>query len=203
MMILVIGGSGSGKSQRAESLVQQLCGEQETSALFHDAKTGCETSFDQRDSKHRKIYLATMIAYGEEGLQRVERHKQLRQGKGFETIERPLFLEQLEVPKDAVVLLEDVPNLVANEMFEKDGRCQTCLEVIKEGILHLRERAKHLVVVTGNVSEDGCLFEGDMKQYIDVLNDCNRFLAELADQVEEVVCGIPVRWKGKEIESYK
>ncbi|MGN0412385.1 MAG: bifunctional adenosylcobinamide kinase/adenosylcobinamide-phosphate guanylyltransferase [Lachnospiraceae bacterium] len=183
MLVVVIGGSGSGKSERAESLVLEL-GE-------------------------KRIYLATMIASGEEGKQRVERHKKLREGKGFDTIECPLFLEKLDLsggtedpvkekPKPlegTVALIEDIPNLVANEMFEKEGRGDRCVQIIKEGIARLQSQAEHLVIVTGNVSEDGSLFDGDMKRYMECLNECNAFLTQMADRVEEVVCGIPLRVK--------
>ena len=197
MVILVIGGSGSGKSERAESLVLEL-GE-------------------------KRIYLATMIASGEEGKQRVDRHKKLREGKEFDTIECPLFLEKLDLSggtedpvkekskllgdykisekektkplEDIVALIEDIPNLVANEMFEEEGRGERCVQIIKEGIARLQKQVEHLVIVTGNVSEDGSLFDGDMKRYMECLNECNAFLTQMADRVEEVVCGIPLRIK--------
>ena len=36
-----------------------------------------------------RYYIATMEVFGEEGRKKVERHKKLRQGKGFITIESP------------------------------------------------------------------------------------------------------------------
>ena len=45
----------------------------------------------------------------------------MRAGKGFETIERYTELDELLIPKDCVVLLECMSNLVANEMFREDG----------------------------------------------------------------------------------
>ena len=58
MVILVTGGSGSGKSQYAEELITA-------------AGNGL------------RYYVATMEAFGEEGQKKVERHRELRQGKGF------------------------------------------------------------------------------------------------------------------------
>ena len=63
MMVVVTGGSGSGKSAYAESLFQEFSGE--------------------------KIYIATMQVYDEEGKEKVARHRKLREGKGFLTIESP------------------------------------------------------------------------------------------------------------------
>ena len=62
MMILVTGGSGSGKSAFAED---------------------CVVSFGKTD----RIYIATMYPFDEESRKRVQRHRKMRQGKGFETVE--------------------------------------------------------------------------------------------------------------------
>lgn len=92
MLILVTGGSGSGKSAFAEQKAVSLA-------------AGGEL-----------VYLATMQVYGEEGKKKVERHRQLRRGKGFETIERPVRVDRAEPGEDATVLLECMSNLMANEM---------------------------------------------------------------------------------------
>ena len=63
MVALIIGGSGSGKSEFAENMALNL-------------------------SKQNLIYLATMIPYGREGTERVEKHKKMRRNKGFKTIEK-------------------------------------------------------------------------------------------------------------------
>ena len=62
MMILVTGGSGSGKSAFAEDQV----------VAFGTAE---------------RIYIATMFPFDEESRKRVQRHQNMRKGKGFETIE--------------------------------------------------------------------------------------------------------------------
>ena len=61
MFILVIGGSGSGKSEYAEALA-------------------CE-------EKGTRYYIATMQPFGEETLARIKRHRDMRKEKGFVTIE--------------------------------------------------------------------------------------------------------------------
>ena len=61
MITLVTGGSGSGKSAYAESLLYS-----------------CEGI---------RYYIATMQIYDAEGEKKVERHRKLRAGKGFLTIE--------------------------------------------------------------------------------------------------------------------
>ncbi|MCD8104174.1 MAG: bifunctional adenosylcobinamide kinase/adenosylcobinamide-phosphate guanylyltransferase [Lachnospiraceae bacterium] len=68
---LITGGSGSGKSAYAESCVTAI--------------------------SSRRIYIATMIPYGEDGKRRVERHRNLRKEKNFETVECYMGLEQLDL----------------------------------------------------------------------------------------------------------
>ena len=70
MIYLVTGGSGSGKSAYAESLL---------------------SGFENIRSRY---YIATMQVYGEEGKKRVERHRRLRAGKGFITSEQTVQIEQ-------------------------------------------------------------------------------------------------------------
>ena len=43
-----------------------------------------------------RYYIATMEVFGEEGRKKVERHKMLRQGKGFITIESPKDVGRVE-----------------------------------------------------------------------------------------------------------
>ena len=97
MLVVVTGGSGSGKSAFAEETILSL-------------------------GEARRIYIATMQAFDEESHRRIRRHRHMRAGKGFETIERYTELDELLIPKDCVVLLECMSNLVANEMFREDHR---------------------------------------------------------------------------------
>lgn len=104
MITLITGGSGSGKSAYAEKYI-------------------CHAS-NEKGFKE-KYYIATMQVFDEEGQRKIDRHRRLRAGKGFITIEQPRDI------KDAVsklqsenclktgrlALLECMSNLVANEMF--------------------------------------------------------------------------------------
>lgn len=173
MMVLVIGGSGSGKSSHAEDIVVKK---------FPDMK---------------KYYLATMQVYDEEAKRRVERHRELRKGKGFLTIEQPVkiqnALEKMESGKRAA-LLECISNLTANEMFaqeEAKGEIQVVEDIIS-GIELLKENVSQLVVVSNNVFEDGVAYDETTIKYIRAMGEINQRLAMLADQVVEVVVGIPL-----------
>lgn len=178
MMILVTGGSGSGKSAYGEDLAVSL------------GKGG------------KRYYLATMRAFDEEGRRRVERHRRQREGKGFVTIEQPTdihrALEHME-PQGGTVLLECISNLVANEMFP-EGETKPEQQVIEEiscGIGLLQKHASHLIVVGNNVFEDGTVYGEGTMAYIRAMGRLQGRLAAMADRVVEVVVGIPLTVKGR------
>ena len=176
MLTLVSGGSASGKSEFAESLV---------------VNSGCENRW----------YLATMLPYDEECHRRIARHRQMRAKKGFETLEVPYALQQLELTEpmqSGCALLECMSNLVANEMFREDGFHPEVSEKITEGVRNLLSQAEHVVIVTNEIFSDGILYEGESEKYKEQLGQINCNLAEMADAVVEVVYGIPVWHKGGE-----
>ena len=182
MMVLVVGGSGSGKSSYAE----------ETS-VFLAQENGNEIPM-------KKYYLATMQVFDDEGRKKVEKHRNLRNGKGFFTIEQPTRIsDALEKMEDGerAVLLECISNLTANEMFsEKKGeKAKTEIQVtgnVIRDIRLLKEQTNHLVVVSNNVFEDGITYDETTTKYIQAMGKINQELAALADRVVEVAAGIPV-----------
>ena len=69
------------------------------------------------------------------------------------------------------------------------------------GIEAIRSRSRHLVVVTNDIFSDGVLYDETTRQYQRYLGELNQKLAKEADEVTEVVCGIPVclkRWRDDE-----
>ena len=167
MIVLVIGGSGSGKSAWAERLAVTLPGV-------------------------ARVYLATMQAADGESLRRVERHRVQRADKGFQTVEAAMDLAKTVLPEDALVLVEDVPNWAANEMF---GGGDTARMI--PALQSLAQRARHLILVTGNVFADGVAYDETTMAYLKLLAEVNAAAAEMADAVVEVVCGLPVYVKGE------
>ena len=193
MMILVVGGSGSGKSSYAEETAVSLAGicEREISGLENTSL--CD--FPHRTMK--KYYLATMQDFDEEGRKKVDRHRNLRKDKGFLTIEQPTeisrALEKMETG-DRVVLLECMSNLTANEMFSKEriGAKNQVVEDIMHDIKLIKEQTTHFIVVSNNIFEDGITYDETTMEYIYAMGMLNQKLAALADQEVEVVAGIPV-----------
>ena len=184
MMTLIIGGSGSGKSAYAEDYMVSI------------------------SEDRKKYYIATMQIYDEEGKRKVERHRMLRGGKGFSTIEQPVDIgkaaEKMEA-EDRTALLECVSNLTANEMFsgEVPGTEEVITEKIVGGIAVLNRELTHLVIVSNNVFEDGNVYNKTTMAYIRAMGRINQKLAEMADEVVEVVVGIPIVIKNKNISLQK
>ena len=80
MMHLVTGASASGKSAYAEDLL----------VLAKSAE---------------KYYIATMRPWGAEGAARVKKHRAMREGKGFQTIEAFHTLDALRLPEKGSLML--------------------------------------------------------------------------------------------------
>ena len=171
MLELVTGGSGSGKSAYAESRI-------------------CE--WNRQDPKPL-FYIATMYPYGEETEKKIERHRILRKGKGFETLEWYTGLKQhLEDGslKGADVLLECMSNLVANEMYMESGAGCHADQAILEGIQELNRQCANVVIVTNEVFSESVPDSPEMKEYKRILGRINCEIATMADRVTEVIYGI-------------
>ena len=177
MLHIVYGGSASGKSSYAESFALSLQGD------------------------GRLLYIATMYPYkwntkeiDPETMQRIERHRAMRADKGFDTVECYRHVEHIVAKRQDVLLLECMSNLVANEMFA-DGKITDKKAVVKKiiaGMEKLKESVAHLVIVSNNVFEDGIVYDQTTMDYIEAIGQINGQLARMADEVVEVVVGIPV-----------
>lgn len=173
MFTLVIGGAASGKSEYAEELIL-------ASPL------------------RPRIYIATMEPFGAEGQARIARHRELRRGKGFQTVERYTGIAGLKLPAGGAVLLECLGNLAANELYSPAGAgsVEGAVSAIVGGVDALLEQCKDLVVVSNEVFTGGADYAGGTEDYLRLVADVNRALAKRADRVCEVVCGLPRYYKG-------
>ena len=171
MLTLVIGGAASGKSAYAESL-----------CLKNDGP---------------RTYLATMQIWDAECAARVAKHRAMRAEKRFETVECPLHLENLQLPVRGTVLLEDLGNLTANELYDPNGAGELAAAAILQGIDTLYAQCEDLILVTNEVFSGGADYTGDTLHYLRVLAAVNNAAAARADRVIRVICGIPCYYKGK------
>lgn len=101
----------------------------------------------------------------------------------------------MELPEGADVLLECMSNLTANEMFRQDPPEGDVADRIIQGVERLRRQARNLVIVSNEIFSDGCEYASETREYQRVLGTVNCLLAKMAEQVTEVVYGIPLEVK--------
>lgn len=171
MQILISGGANSGKSSLAEQLA-------------------VAQSFQPR------YYFATMQVWDAECARRIERHRQQRAGKDFQTVEVPTnLLETIStLPQGGCGLLECVSNLLSNEQF--GGSQEDPVTAILDGMAALQKKLDAVVIVTNEVFTDRVPNDIAMRQYLQNLGNINQVLASRSDVVIEVCSGIPLCWKG-------
>ena len=94
-----------------------------------------------------------------------------------------------------MILLECMSNLLAGEYYREDASPLEAEMRIMAGIRHLQKQAKTLIIVTNEVFQDGTEYDEETRRYQQILGHINQELAKLADEVTEVVFGIPVTVK--------
>ncbi|MGI6216760.1 MAG: bifunctional adenosylcobinamide kinase/adenosylcobinamide-phosphate guanylyltransferase [Coriobacteriales bacterium] len=171
MFLLLTGGSACGKSTYAEEMVLKY-------------------------GKPR-FYVATMRPYGDESLSKIARHRKMRAEKGFETIEKQTDVQDIELPAGSTVLLECICNLTSNEMFDAEGNMTDVRQKVIDSVLSLVKKAQNTVVVTNEVGAEYQDYGDLTPEYVKAIGDINRALASAADNVYEMVCGIPIVLKGE------
>ena len=180
---LIIGGAASGKSEYAERMALEGPG--------------------------ARVYLATMRK-SDSAKARIKKHVFRRQDMGLITMEDPcLDLSGWRGLSTGVILLEDLPNLLANRMFRPDFdgssdgfwkngsadmkmNMSLLIQALITDIQSLAGHTEQLIIVSGNLFEDGKEYDEMTELYLAGLGELHRRLAEHADSVTEVVCGIPI-----------
>lgn len=170
-LILVSGENSSGKSSFAEKLLSKC--------------------------SNRHYYIATMIPKTENNYERIEKHKKQRSGLRFTTLELPYSLNEEIIEPDSAVLLEDVSNLLANNIFDKNKNA----DEVFDDILTLLKKCKVLVAVTiSGLENQG--YDTDTVMYINSINEINQKLYNEALVAIKMMNGKPIYEKGDEYDIY-
>lgn len=169
MFILISGGCKNGKSAIAEQII-------------------CSGNSE-------RFYIATMQPFGKEAEIAIKRHREMRSGRNFNTIEKYTDVGEIVLPGKSSVLLECIGNLCANEMFS--AGCSAPDEKILLDITKLIAGTELFVAVTSQVGSDGIIYPAETMEYMRSLGRLNAALAHTADIVIEAVFGIPVILKGE------
>lgn len=167
MLVIITGGSGSGKSAFAEKMMDAVTGEQ-------------------------KVYIATMFPFGEETQKKIERHRQMRKDKHFDTLECFYGLKQVKLQERVPVLLECMSNLVANELYMEEGAGKDTVAQIMQGVAHIEEQTDFFCIISNEVFADGIAYDESTKEYMQMLGTINQQLVKRADICIEIVYGIPL-----------
>jgi adenosylcobinamide kinase/adenosylcobinamide-phosphate guanylyltransferase len=169
MRVLVTGEADSGKSAFAEGLAVEF--------------------------PEPRYYIATMKPFDEEGLARIAKHREMRKGKGFVTIEQYADIDAVDLADDAVVLLECLCNLVSNEMFDAGGNIDEAASGRVLGdVLSLAERCENIIVVAADYEKKAGYDDGT-RRYIETLDGLKANLSARFDRVYHVTEGEAVRVK--------
>jgi adenosylcobinamide kinase/adenosylcobinamide-phosphate guanylyltransferase len=169
-LILVTGGSRSGKSLFAERLVRSL-------------GVSC-------------AYIATAEVLDEEMRERVARHRERRQGSFWQNYEAPYDAHELfSALTTESVLFDCVTIYLSNLLYgrsaaeDKERQLWSKLRLLVEVA---RKSGKNVVLVSNEVG-DGIVPDNAMaREFRDLAGQANQFLAAQADAVYLVVAGLPV-----------
>lgn len=203
MIALVISGSGSGKSAYAEQMAVKAAG---NGSLYYVATMQV---YDEEGKK--KVERHQKMREGK-GFLTIEQPRRLKEAAKKVATEK-VATEKVSagkvaagkvaaerVPAGKIVLLECMSNLVANEMFSEENLSAVMDEAkikqlsheIISGVTALQDSCDILIIVTNQIFEDGIRYDASTMDYIRLLGDINRQIAERAEQVIEVVAGIPI-----------
>ncbi len=175
-IILITGGSRSGKSRFALELAESF-------------------------SQDQRLFIATCPAVDGEMDERICRHKEERQGRGWQTFEEELDPAKLitnDLPNSPGVVLLDCLTLWINNLLyhvEESSKdiASLCLELIAA-----MKASSHMFVVVSNEVGLGIVPENPLaRKYRDLVGTANQCFGREAAQVILVSCGIPLYIKGK------
>ena len=162
------------------------------------------------------LYVATMRWDSGEAAARIRKHREQRRGKGFQLYEAESLSALKGAPCAHTILFDCLSDFAANVMFSEEnlrrfteseslsesGRNSlletyriSLSEEIGTGVRELEEKCENLVIVSDFVFSDGAVYDSLTELYIRLLGDLWKKIAVQADEVTEIVFGLPVKLK--------
>ena len=167
-IILITGGSRSGKSSYAEQMALALSPE--------------------------PVYVATARIWDEEFRERVRRH-QARRGPQWTNIEEEKQLSRHDLT-GSVVLVDCLTLWATNFFFDLGSDVDRALEAVKAEFDRFTAQDATFLVVTNEIGMGGTSDNEIQRKFTDLQGWMNQYVASRADEVILMVSGIPVKIKG-------
>ena len=144
-------------------------------------------------------YIATMIPHDHEDDARIIRHRQERDGWGFETLEcgKDILSCLDRADLEGSFLLDSVTALLSNEMFAPDGIHMDAHLKIADELEEFVRRAPNTVLVSDYIYSDALIYDELSEAYRAALACIDRRLAKCCDTVLEVVNSQVICHKGE------
>lgn len=174
-IILITGGSRSGKSRHAQALCEALPG--------------------------KRLFLATAAALDDEMGRRIKRHQEERRQGGWHTVEEHLDIESVVrgAEPGTTILVDCLTLWVSNLLRREPELTEDDIEQYgRELLLTARQRPGTVVLVTNEVGM-GIVPENQLaRRFRDLTGRLNQTIAMAADQVVLVTCGISLPIKQRQ-----
>jgi adenosylcobinamide kinase / adenosylcobinamide-phosphate guanylyltransferase len=177
-VILITGGSRSGKSAFAQTVAESLPGP--------------------------RVFIATCPVLDEEMRTRIRKHREARAGRGWETVEEQADLAAaLASASHARVILVDCLTLWINNLLyraEQSGHLVTEDDVTQHcrAVLAACANRPGTVIFVTNEVGSGIVPENALaRRFRDLAGRCNQQFGVAADVVALVTCGVPLLLKGE------
>ncbi|MDR2389090.1 MAG: bifunctional adenosylcobinamide kinase/adenosylcobinamide-phosphate guanylyltransferase [Tannerellaceae bacterium] len=166
-ILLITGGTRSGKSAYAEKLARSL-------------------------STH-PVYLATARLWDEEFRERVRRHQAIR-GPEWTTIEEEKILSRHDLTGQ-VAVIDCVTLWCTNFFYDLEGNTDNSLRALKAEFDAFTAREATFIFVSNEIGMGGVPGNELQRRFADLQGWFNQYIAQRADKVVCMVCGIPVEIK--------
>ena len=167
---LILGGSRSGKSRRAEELA--------------------------RESGRPVVYIATYATTtpDAEMQTRIEQHR-VRRPKDWKTIENRFDLKNLLAENAKALILLDCLTLWLSYR-QMESRDSEILAELDEALRSAGENGQHLIFVSSEVGAGIVPVSAEARRFRDLVGSANQLTARHATRVEFMVAGLPLVLKG-------
>ena len=166
-IILITGGQRSGKSTKAEELALSL--------------------------SNQPVYLATAHVWDDEFRESVKKHQE-RRGPEWTNIEEEVHLSKHDLT-GRVVVIDCITLWLTNMFYQLDSEVDKTLSEAKKEFDAFTQHDATYIFVTNEIGLGGVSTNQLQRKFTDLQGWMNQYVAQKADEVILMVCGIPVKVK--------